>query len=302
MSDQARSPGLPRIAVVGTGRMGTAMVTRLSAAGARPIVYNRTRSKAEALADLDGVSVADTPREAAGAEIVVVSLGDDAALLATYQGGDGLVSGLRSGSVIVDTSTVDPQTVLALSPQVEAAGGRLLDAPVSGSVPLVEKGELTFMVGGDAGTLDRVRPVLEVLGRHVFHVGGQGAGAVMKLAVNTVVMALNQTLSEALVLAERAGVERSTAYDVLAASAVGAPFVQYKRPAFEHPDQTPVAFSLDLVAKDLDLIVQLADRLGVPMHQAVANRRVARAAIEAGLGAKDMSAVAGFLATDQARR
>src|SRR5690606_3473592 len=178
VSDQARSPGLPRIAVVGTGRMGTAMVTRLSAAGARPIVYNRTRSKAEALADLDGVSVADTPREAAGAEIVVVSLGDDAALLATYQGGDGLVAGLRNGSVIVDTSTVDPQTVLALSPQVEAAGGRLLDAPVSGSVPLVEKGELTFMVGGDAGTLDRVRPVLEVLGRHVFHVGGQGAGAV----------------------------------------------------------------------------------------------------------------------------
>ncbi len=285
-----------RVAIVGTGRMGAAMAARLRHAGFEVVVHNRSREKAAAVAADTGATVAGTAREAAAsAEIVVVSLADDAAVTATYGGADGLVAGLRPGSVVLETSTVDPPTVLAVQPAVEERGAALLDTPVSGSVPLVERGALTVLAGGDAAALDRAKPVLDVLAAHVFHLGGQGAGATMKLAVNAVVHALNAALSEALVLAENAGIERRAAYEVFAASAVAAPFVLYKRAAFERPDETPVAFSLDLVAKDLDLIQGLAERVGAPMEQAAATRRIIASAIAGGLGTRDMSAVAEFL-------
>jgi 3-hydroxyisobutyrate dehydrogenase-like beta-hydroxyacid dehydrogenase len=290
-------PGL-RVAVVGTGRMGAAMAARLRQAGFDVVVHNRGREKAVAVAAETGATVAGTAREAASsADVVVVSLADDAAVTATYGGADGLVAGLGPGSVVLETSTVDPPTVLAIQPAVEERGAALLDTPVSGSVPLVARGALTVLAGGDAAALDRAKPVLDVLAAHVFHLGGHGAGATMKLAVNAVVHALNAALSEALVLAEKAGIERSAAYEVFAASAVAAPFVLYKRAAFERPDETPVAFSLDLVAKDLDLIQGLADRVGAPMEQAAATRQIIAAAIAGGLGTRDMSAVAEFLRT-----
>jgi 3-hydroxyisobutyrate dehydrogenase/2-hydroxy-3-oxopropionate reductase len=166
---------------------------------------------------------------------------------------------------------------------------------VSGSVPVVERGELMFMVGGDPEALERVRPVLDGLAATVLHLGALGSGAIMKLAVNDIVHALNQALSEALVLAERAGVERSKAYDVFAASAIAAPFVQYKRTAYENPDTTPVAFALDLVAKDLELIDALASSVDARMPQLATNRRVVAEALAAGLGDRDLSALAELL-------
>jgi len=197
--------------------------------------------------------------------------------------------------VVLETSTIAPQTVHAIRPAIEARRAALLDAPVSGSVSLVAKGELTVMVGGDPTALERARPVLEALATKLFHVGDLGAGATMKLAVNALVHAINVALSEALVLAEKAGVERGRAYGVFAAGAGAAPFVLYKRAAFEHPEETPVAFSLDLVAKDLDLILGLAGQVGARMDQAAVNRGTARAAIAAGLGRRDMSSIATFL-------
>jgi 3-hydroxyisobutyrate dehydrogenase-like beta-hydroxyacid dehydrogenase len=299
VSAAAETPGRSgaRVAVVGTGRMGAAMAVRLGEAGADVVaLYNRTRAKATDVAARISASVAGTAREAgAAADIVIVSLGDDDAVLSTYDGGDGLAAGLSPGTVVVETSTVDPQTVETIRAMVGPTGAELLDAPVSGSVPLVEKGELTFMAGGDAAPLERARPVLDALAGRVFHVGGSGTGAAMKLAVNAVVLGLNQVLSEALVLAETAGIARSTAYDVFASSAVAAPFVHYKRAAFENPDETPVAFSLELVRKDLTLITELAERLGVGMDQTAVNRRTAEAADGAGLGAEDMSALARYI-------
>jgi 3-hydroxyisobutyrate dehydrogenase-like beta-hydroxyacid dehydrogenase len=280
------------VAVIGTGRMGAAMAVRLRESDVDVVVYNRSRASAERT----GAPVAGTAREAAGrADTVLVSLADDEAVVSSYTGHDGLVAGLRPGTVVLETSTVDPETVRTMLPLVTERSATLLDAPVSGSVPLVQRGELTFMVGGDSAALDRVRPVLDVLAKQVFHVGEVGAGAVVKLSVNTVVHALNEALSEALVLAERAGVPRATTYDVFAASAIAAPFVGYKREAFVHPDKTPVAFTLDLVAKDLDLIQTLAERVGAPMRQTATTRRVVRAAVAAGLGGYDMSAIAQFL-------
>ena len=202
------------------------------------------------------------------------------------------VRALAAGTVVADTSTVDPRTVLQLGPDVTARGASLLDTPVSGSIQLVESGELTVLAGGPADDLDRARAVLEILSKRIIHVGPLGAGATMKLAVNAIIHGLNQALSESLVLAERAGVERAAAYEVFASSAVAAPFVLYKRAAFEHPDSAPVAFSLDLVAKDLDLILGLAARTGAPMPQAEVNRRTVAEAVEAGYGPADLSALA----------
>jgi 3-hydroxyisobutyrate dehydrogenase-like beta-hydroxyacid dehydrogenase len=285
-----------RVAVVGTGRMGAAMAARLRTCGADVVVHNRTGSRAAAVAAATGATVAETPRQAAaGADVVLISLADDAACVEAYGGDDGIVAGLSPASVVADTSTVGPWTARRLGALVGERGAGMLDAPVSGSVPVVERGELTVMVGGAADDLDRACPVLNLLAARIVHVGPIGAGATMKLAVNSIVHALNQALAEALVLAERSGVDRGTAYGIFAASVVGGPFVQYKRAAFEDPDGTPVAFSLDLVAKDLDLVLELASQVGLPMHQAEVNRAEVASAVAAGLGDRDMSALADVL-------
>jgi 3-hydroxyisobutyrate dehydrogenase/2-hydroxy-3-oxopropionate reductase len=280
------------VAVVGTGRMGAAMAGRLAAAGHEVTVWNRDSSRASAL----GLPVARTAKAAAQqADVVVVSLADDAALDAVYRGEDGLVAGLAPDTVVVETSTVDPDTVRALEPLVAGAGAALLDAPVSGSVPVVERGQLTVMAGGDPAALDRVRPVLGTFASHVFHLGPVGAGATMKLVVNAVVAELCAAVSEALVLAEKAGIAREAAYEVFTASAVAAPFVHYKRAAFEHPATAPIGFTLDLVAKDQALIAALAARVGARLDQFGAGRDLVAAAIAAGYGARDMAALASYL-------
>ena len=288
------------VAVVGAGRMGGAMVGTLRRAGFEVLAFNRTPAKAEAVAEATGARVAGSAAEAAaGAGVVITSLSDDTVEDA-YRGPQGVAAGLRRGAVVLESTTVDPRTVRALRPLVEERGASLLDAPVSGSVPLVERGELTVMVGGDAAALEQARPVLDVLAAKVIHVGELGAGATVKLVVNAVLHGLNLAISEGLVLAEQAGVARTAAYEVLASSAVAAPFVHYKRAAFERPEQTPVAFSLDLAAKDLDLALGLAERAGATMEQAATNRRVVGEAVAAGLGTADLSALAVYLRGEKA--
>jgi 3-hydroxyisobutyrate dehydrogenase/2-hydroxy-3-oxopropionate reductase len=288
--------GEARVAVVGAGRMGAAMVGTLCRAGVDVLVFNRTRSKAEEVASATGATVAATAREAAAqAQVVLSSLADDAAVGVAYTGGDGVVAGLQPGAVVCEASTIDPGTVQRLRPLVEDRGASLLDTPVSGSVSTVEAGQLTIMVGGDPEVLERVRPVLEPLAKQIFHVGDLGSGAVMKLTVNSILHGLNLALAEGLVLAEQAGVDRSTAYEVFVSSVIAAPFVHYKREAFEHPGRPPVAFSLDLVAKDLDLILALAEAAGAAMEQGATNRQVVQAAVAAGLGDHDLSELATYL-------
>jgi 3-hydroxyisobutyrate dehydrogenase/2-hydroxy-3-oxopropionate reductase len=287
------------VTVIGTGRMGAAMAVRVADAGHRLTVWNRTRAKAEGL----GGVVADTAREAAaGADVVVVSLADDAAVRAAYGGPDGLVAGLGPHTVVADTSTVSPETVRELAADVTATGAALVDTPVSGSVPSVQAGTILVMAGGDEDAVERVRPALESFAQRIILLGPVGAGATMKLAVNAMVFGLNQTLAEALVLAERAGVPRDLAYEVVANSAVAAPFVQYKRAAFEDPGSVPVAFALDLVAKDLDLATELADRVGALVPQLETNRYVVGEAIADGRGGEDLSALAEHLRSTTVNR
>jgi 3-hydroxyisobutyrate dehydrogenase and related beta-hydroxyacid dehydrogenases len=284
------------VAVLGTGRMGSAMAKRLASQGFVVVVYNRTPGPAVALAERINATVAATASEAASrADVVISMVADDAAVRALYLGPDGAIAGLRPGSVAVDMSTVLPDTIRSIAPDVRARGAGLLDAPVSGSVGSTLAGGLTIMVGGEVADLERARTVLEHLALHVFHLGGLGTGAAMKLAVNTVIFGLNGAVAEGLVLAERSGIDRALAYEVLAASAAGAPFVGYKRAAFVDPDVTPVAFSLALADKDLRLIRQLADASGAAMPQAATNLELIRAAERSMGNDADFSMVASHL-------
>jgi 3-hydroxyisobutyrate dehydrogenase-like beta-hydroxyacid dehydrogenase len=284
------------VGVLGIGRMGGSMARALAAAGFEVVCWNRTSAAAEALAgELGGRAVRRPADVAAAADICVSMLADGDAVATVFRGPDGLLSGARSGNVFVDSSTVPPSTIRGLADDARAAGAGILDAPVSGSVALAEGGGLTIMVGGEEADLETARPVLDALAKTVFHMGPLGSGAAMKLAVNTVIFGLNQALAEGLVLAEAAGIDRARAYDVLAASAVGAPYVGYKRAAFLEPDTTPVAFALELAAKDLRLIEALSEVTGVPVPQARTNLAVIAEASRDGKEGRDFSAVAEHL-------
>jgi 3-hydroxyisobutyrate dehydrogenase-like beta-hydroxyacid dehydrogenase len=276
--------------------MGSAMARALARRGLPLVLYNRTRERAEELAAELGARAASTPRSVAEtADVCLTMLADEAAVAAVYRGPDGLVAGARAGVVLVDLSTVAPESIRSLERETRATGAGILDAPVSGSVANAEAGTLTLMVGGDEADLERARPALEPLAAKIFHLGPLGSGAAMKLAVNTLVFGLNNALSEGLVLAERSGIDRALAYDVIASSAAGAPFVGYKRAAFLDPEGTPTAFALELAEKDLRLITGLAERLSVPLPQAAVNLQLVRSAADAVGPDRDFSLVASYL-------
>lgn len=284
------------VGVLGLGRMGAAMARRLSSAGFDVTLWNRSLVVAQSLAAEIGAPTAPTPAALAeNCAVLLSSLADDQAVEAVYLGDDGVVAGVGPGTVAIDTSTVDPATTRSVGEAVDATGAGFLDCPVSGSVSSVDAGSLTIMAGGDSALLETAMPVLESLASRVIHVGARGSGAATKLAVNGLVHGLNVALAEALVLAEKAGIERTVAYEVFASGAAGAPFVQYKRASYERPDETPVAFSLDLMHKDLELITGLGEEVGVEMRQAVTGLEIVEDAIASGLGESDMSAIATYL-------
>jgi 3-hydroxyisobutyrate dehydrogenase len=284
------------VAVLGTGRMGAAMARRVALAGHSVRVWNRTpaaaRAAIEALPEGSAIVADGAAAAVRGAGVVLSMLADGdvtrAVLLDTE-----LLGALGRGTVVCDLATSGVAAAKELAAGLAAAGARFVDAPVSGSVPSVEAGTLLVMAAGTPAAIEAARTVLESFARTVLRVGDPGSGQAMKLAVNLVVHNLNAAVSEALVLAERAGISRQSAYDVLQASVVGAPFVQYKRAAFLDP-ATPVAMSLDLVLKDLSLITALAAELDVPSQVTGSARAWVRAACEAGLGAADMSALSRF--------
>jgi 3-hydroxyisobutyrate dehydrogenase/2-hydroxy-3-oxopropionate reductase len=272
------------------------MASRLAAAGLLAGVYNRTRARAEAVGAATGVRSFATPAELAGASNVIVTMvADEAASHSLFVGKDGFLEALLPGTVVIEMATVGLEHLRRIASLVDPIGCSLIDAPVSGSVAMARDGSLSILVGGDAAVLERVRPALASMGSRIFHLGGLGAGGAMKLAVNTVVYALNQGVSEGLVLAERAGVERQVAYEVFANSAIAAPFVHYRREQFEHPGGPEPALSLRLAAKDLRLILRLAASVNLELPQARVDLRVLDEAVSTGFAEADVSAVAELL-------
>ena len=284
------------IGFIGLGSMGLPMASNIAAAGFRLVVWNRTASKSERLAARSGARVAASPAIlAAEADVVITMVADGEVLLDLYEGSGGMAQSLRPGTVCVDMSTISPGQAAALAGAVADAGCSFVDAPVSGSVALAEAGTLTVMAGGEARDVEAARSVLEAMSARIYHMGPVGSGATIKLAVNSIVYGLGQAVSEALVLAEAAGIERDRAYEVFANSAIAAPFVHYRQEAFLKPGEIPVAFRMVLARKDLDLALDLAGGVGATMPQGELNRRVILEAIDAGFGDHDMSAVAQHL-------
>jgi 3-hydroxyisobutyrate dehydrogenase-like beta-hydroxyacid dehydrogenase len=286
------------VAFLGLGRMGLPMATNLARAGHRLTVWNRTADKARGFADEHGARAVATPAEAvADSDVVVSMLADDRALLDAYTGDAGALSTIRPGTLAIDMATVSPATVGQLARLLGDRDVQLVDAPVSGSVAAATAASLTIMAAGEPAAVDRARAVLAAIGDPVLMMGPSGAGSAMKLAVNAVVHSLNQAVSEALVLAERAGIERTRAYELFANSAVAAPFVLYRREAYERPGEVPVTFRLELAAKDLRLALSLAEQVGADLPQTRTNLGVLEDAVAAGLADDDESAVAQHLRT-----
>lgn len=254
-----------RVAFLGIGRMGLPMAGNVLRAGHELTVFNRTASRCDPLRD-DGATVATSAAEAVrGAEVLVTMLADPAAVESQVLGDEGVLSAAPDGLVWLEMSTIGPTAAREFAARAAAAGTRMLDAPVSGSVVVAEAAALVSMVGGDGEALERARPVLEAMTRAHFHLGGAGAGAAMKLAVNVMIASQTVAISEALVLAEAAGIERADAYEVIAAGALASPFVDYKKAAFLDPDGTPAAFALDLMRKDLKLALEQGEAAGLPL-------------------------------------
>jgi 3-hydroxyisobutyrate dehydrogenase-like beta-hydroxyacid dehydrogenase len=286
----------PNIGFAGLGRMGRPMARQLVEAGFALTVYNRTSSVADAFAAETGVARAASPRSLAeSCPVVVAMLSDGQALLDLLAGDDGLVGGLSAGDIVIDMGTSGVENTSAARRRLAEVGAHLVEATVSGSVASVESRTLLIMAAGDAQPLAGAMPVLRGIADQVIEVGGPGAGAAMKLAVNAVVFAINQAVAESLVLAERAGVERPVAYDVFASSAVAAPVVLYRRPVFEHPESAAVTFPIDLAIKDLGLILELGSAVKARLPQAETNLAAMQAAAAAGLGAADMGSMAVYL-------
>jgi 3-hydroxyisobutyrate dehydrogenase-like beta-hydroxyacid dehydrogenase len=192
-------------------------------------------------------------------------------------------------------STVGPDAVRRLRERLQPLGVALVDAPVSGSTELAASRTLTIMAAGDEPDVERVRPVLEAISQPVLYVGPSGSGATIKLAVNGIVYGLVEAASEALVLAERAGIDRARAYEVFVNSAVSAPALRYRKDAFLHPEEVQPVFTLTLATKDLRLITGLGEQVSSPMPQMAATLETMQRAVDAGFADHDLAGMADYL-------
>jgi 3-hydroxyisobutyrate dehydrogenase-like beta-hydroxyacid dehydrogenase len=292
----------PTIGFVGLGHMGGSMAARLLDAGYTVHGMNRTRRRAEDLI-AHGLQWHDTPREVAAAvDVLLTSVPDDEALEVAAGGPDGLVAGLTARTTWVDMSTVSPAASRARAERVRAVGAAMLDAPVSGSVPQVRTGTLTIMVGGDDDAYSRVEPVLRELGTPR-HIGSNGQGLVLKLAINISLAVQMLALSEGLLLADRSGIDRRLALDVMVGSAIGSPMLKARAPLVLDPP-AGAWFTLGLVQKDVELARELAEGLGVPLPTADRADEVLGLARTLGYQDRDLAAMFQVLeqVTDKMRK
>jgi 3-hydroxyisobutyrate dehydrogenase len=283
-----------RVGVAGLGRMGAHMAANLGAAGHELTVWNRSPDKARDLAAATGCAVAPTPAAlAAASEVVVAMLADDASSDAVHGGPDGLFAA-RGGTTFLEMGTLSPDHVRALA-AAAPEGTTVIDAPVSGATEAARNAQLLIMAGCDEAAAERLRPVLDAVGRRTICLGQPGAGAVMKLAVNSLIHGLNQTLAEALTLSEAAGIDAAAAFDVIEDSAAGAPMLRYRRPLYLDEAAHDVTFTVALASKDMDLACRLARALGVAMPQGRVTLDALRRAEAEGYADRDMAAMVSFM-------
>lgn len=283
------------VGFVGLGAMGSRIAGRLLDAGNEVCGTNRTKAKAQPLIDR-GLQWRDSPREVAAAAGVVFSMvTDDAALDAIASGPDGILAGLEEGKIYIDMSTVSPQASRQLADRVTALGARMLDAPVSGSIPQVESGTLAIFVGGDENAFTAVEALLHELGQAVTRVGTNGQGLLIKLAVNISLAVQTLAFSEGLLLAERGGVERRVAAEAMSTSSIGSPMLKARVPLLlDLPEHA--WFDVTLMEKDIRLARQAADELNLVLPSAAVAEQMLVRASELGYAHRDLAALHEVLA------
>ncbi len=273
------------------------MAARLLAAGHRVTGYNRTRSKAEWLL-ARGIELADTPRAVCErADFIFCMVTDSRALEAVAAGADGLLAGLTAGKVLIDMSTVSPAASRTLAEQVRARGADMVDAPVSGSITTLEQGKLSVMVGGRPETFERVKALLGDVGPKVTYVGGNSLAVSMKIATNLSLAVQMLAFSEAVLLAEKSGIPRDVAVDVLTHSVIASPMVQYRGPMVLNPPDE-AWFSVMMMQKDLGLALEMGREVGVPLPTTAVTNQVLTAARGMGLAAEDFAMLFKVLAKE----
>jgi 3-hydroxyisobutyrate dehydrogenase-like beta-hydroxyacid dehydrogenase len=279
-----------RIGFIGLGAMGGAMAGHLVKNGYVVTGYDVSAERAEAAARAGVGRAASAVAAAEGADVVMSSLPHPAAVRATYLGPDGVVARARAGAVLIDLSTIDPDTWKEVGRAAEARGLACLDAPVSGGPVEAGSGKLVFIVGGDATVLERCRPILTTLGTEIHHVGPLGSALVVKLVNNVMSMGNVAVAAEAMVLGVKAGMDPQRLFEILSTSGGRSHHFLKRFPNVLAGDFAP-RFSIALSRKDLGLAARMAESLGLPMPTLATVRQVYEAAAATGLDAQDMAAV-----------
>lgn len=275
---------------IGTGRMGYALATRLLNAGCDVAVWNRTRSKAEPLAEL-GATIVDTPAELADRDIIMTNVASPEVFTHVILGEEGVLS--RDGArpaLIVDSSTISSEASEGVRAEAEKVGTAVLAAPVSGNAKVVKSGRLSVVVSGPEDAWDRARPYLELFGQSVTYVGEGEAARLVKICHNLVLGVMTQVLAETTVLAEQAGISRAAYLDFINGSVMGSTFSRYKTPSFVQLDFTPT-FTGHLLRKDFELGLEAGREFDVPLPASALVHQLVMHAIGAGMGDEDFGAL-----------
>lgn len=286
---------MAKLGYIGLGTMGREMVKRLLGRGHTVTGYNRTRFKAESLIE-EGMRWADSPAAVCReAEVIFTMVANSEALEAIAGGPDGLLSGLSVGKVIVEMSTISPAYSKDLARRVREKGADLVDSPVSGSVSTLQEGKLSLMVGGRRETFDRMQPLLLDVGPKVTYVGENGLGLSMKIAANLSLAVQMLAFCEGVLLAEKSGIPRETAVDVLTHSVVASPMVQYRGPfVLKMPEEA--WFDVNMMQKDLLLALEAGRQLDVPLPTTAVVNQFLTAARGMGMAAQDFAVIFQVLA------
>ncbi len=279
---------MANLGYVGLGVMGGNMVARLLEKGHSVTGYNRTKSKAQWLID-KGMKWADSPREVAEAcDITFSMVTNSAAVQEVFEGPDGILAGAKAGKLFIDMSTVSPAVSRKLADAVRAKGADMVDAPVSGSVLTLQQGKLSVMVGGRPETFERVKGVLGDVGPKVTYVGENGLALVTKIATNLSLAVQMLAFSEGVLIAEKSGIKREVAVEVLTHSVIASPMVQYRGP-FVLKLIDEVWFDVSMMQKDMLLALELGRQLDVPMPTTSVTNEMLTAARGMGLGKLDFA-------------
>jgi 3-hydroxyisobutyrate dehydrogenase-like beta-hydroxyacid dehydrogenase len=286
---------MANLGFVGLGVMGSEMVSRLLDKGHSVTGYNRTRAKAERLIK-KGMKWADTPRAVcAAADVTFSMVTNEKALGAVTEGPDGILDAIIPGKFLIDMSTVSPNYSRALAAKVREKGADMIDAPVSGSVVTLQEGKLSVMVGGRRETFDRLKPVLDDIGPKVTYVGDNGLALSMKIATNLSLAVQMMAFSEGVLIAEKSGIKREVAVDVLVNSAVASPMIKYRGPfVLEMPEEA--WFDVNMMQKDMMLALDMGRALDVPLPTTAVCNEFLTAARGMGFAKQDFAVVFEVLA------